>query len=156
MLWSKLFGPPCAKISLVSRANDEYPSALMKPDSLPAELLTPLIPKLFTLTHYGLLPGDFPSSSTSSNTKIPAGLQIRRWEANEPEKYFPTEHLDAVNARKAERLRVREECVRILRNMDDIEAHDLVKGDKEDKKEKKTQEAKPADRGRVLVRPSLG
>ena len=100
------------------------------------------------MTHYGLLPGDFPSSSTSSNTKIPAGLQIRRWEAIEPEKYIPSEHLDAVNSRRAERVRVREECVRLLKAMDDIEAHDLVKGDG---KERKTQEAKAVERGRVEV-----
>ena len=118
------------------------------PETLPAELITPLIPKLFTLTHYGLLPGDFPSSSTSSNTKIPAGLQIRRWESIEPEKYIPSEHLDAVNSRRAERLRVREECVRLLKAMDDIEVHDLVKGDG---KERKTQESKAVERGRVEV-----
>jgi hypothetical protein len=103
------------------------------------------------LVHYGLLPGDFPSSSTSSNIKIPAGLQIRRWEAVEPEKHFPSEHLDAVNARKAERSRVREECVKILKDMDDIEAYDLVKGEKEDKKERKTHETKMVERGRVEV-----
>ena len=124
-------------------------------ETLPAELITPLIPKLFTLVHYGLLPGDFPSSSTSSNVKIPAGLQIRRWEAVEPEKYFPSEHLDAVNARKAERSRVREECVRILKDMDDIEAYDLVKGEKEDKKERKTHEFKTVERGRVEVSTSV-
>jgi hypothetical protein len=117
-------------------------------ETLPAELVAPLISKLFNLTHYGLLPGDFPSSSTSSNVKIPASLQIRRWEAIEPEKYIPAEHLDAVNSRKAERVRVREECVRILKEMDDVEAHDLVKGDG---KERKTHEAKTVERGRVEV-----
>jgi hypothetical protein len=121
-------------------------------ETLPAELVAPLIPKLFTLTHYGLQPGDFPSSSTSSNVRIPAGLQIRRWEATEPEKYIPSEHLDAVNTRKAERVRVREECVKILKEMDVIEAHELVKGDG---KEKKTHETKTVERGRVEVSSSV-
>jgi len=125
-----------------------YTSRADSTETLPAELVAPLIPKLFTLTHYGLLPGDFPSSSTSSNIKIPAGLQIRRWEAIEPEKYIPAEHLDAATSRKAERVRVREECVRILKEMDDIEAYELVKGDG---KERKTQEAKTVERGRVEV-----
>ena len=125
-----------------------YTSRADSTETLPAELVAPLIPKLFTLTHYGLLPGDFPSSSTSSNIKIPSGLQIRRWEAIEPEKYIPAEHLDAATSRKAERVRVREECVRILKEMDDIEAYELVKGDG---KERKTQEAKTVERGRVEV-----
>lgn len=124
------------------------PSRADSSETLPAELLAPLIPKLFKLTHYGLLPGDFPSSSTSSNIKIPASLQIRRWEAIELERYIPAEHLDAANSRKAERVRVREECVRILKEMDDIEAYDLVKGDG---KERKTHEAKTVERGRVEV-----
>lgn len=101
------------------------------------------------MTQYGLLPGDFPSSSTSSNIKIPAGLQIRRWEAIDAGKYIPSEYLDAVHARKAERARVREECVRLLKEMDDVEAHDLVKVDA---KERKTQESKVVERGRVEVR----
>lgn len=39
--------------------------------------------------------------------------------------------------------------------MDDIEAYDLVKGEKEDKKERKTHEIKTVERGRVEVSTSV-
>lgn len=126
---------------------------LTPPDLIPANILTPLIPKLFTQKNYGLLPSDFPSTSSSS-IKIPAPLQIRRWEAIDPEKYFPAEHHPAIRARAAERERVRAECLRLLGELDDVEARDLIKGDKEektDKKEKKRVDPQPVERESVEV-----
>lgn len=125
----------------------------MSPDTLPAQIITPLVSKLFTQQHYGLIPSDFPSSS-SAPVKIPAALQIRRWEANTPETYFAAEHHPALSARKAERDRVRAECVRILGVLDDVESRDLVKGDKDDKSDKKAkkEDVKVFDRESVEVR----
>lgn len=71
---------------------------------------------------------------------------------NEPEKYFAAEDLPAVRTRKVEREKVRAECVRILRDMDDIEARDLVKADREDKKDRKREEVKVANRDSLEVR----
>lgn len=125
-------------------------------DSLPSQLVTPLISKLFTQSHYGLIPSDFPSSS-SAPVKIPAALQIRRWEANEPLKYFPAEHHEVLSARKAEREKVRAECVRILGQLDDVEARELVKGEKGEKEDRpdksvKKEDAKVFDRSSIEVR----
>ncbi|WWC96983.1 hypothetical protein V866_003860 [Kwoniella sp. B9012] len=100
-------------------------------DPLPNESLTPLIPKLFTLHQYGFLPSDFaPSSST---TKVPAALQIRCWEANDLQKHFPSDQLEELLIRRKAREQAREECVKILDGLDDIEKLELIKGDKVDK-----------------------
>ena len=106
-----------------------------------------------------MIPTDFPSSS-SAPVKIPAGLQIRRWEANESLKYFPAEHHEVLSARKAEREKVRSECIRILGQLDDVEAKEMIKGDKGEKEDKsdkaiKKEDNKAFDRSSVEVRSTL-
>jgi hypothetical protein len=102
-------------------------------DILPIEIVKPLIVKLFHQQHYGLLSSDFPASA-SGPTKVPAALQIRFWEAINPEQHFPADQLEAVKSRQAERRAARDEVVRLLEALDDVEKMDLLKGDKEEKK----------------------
>ena len=83
---------------------------------------------------YGLAPSDFGPSSSSS--KVPAGLQIRCWEANQPEKYFTEEQCGMLSVRREERTRARAECLKLLDAMDDLEKLDFLKGDKVEEKEK--------------------
>ncbi|WWC87861.1 uncharacterized protein L201_002758 [Kwoniella dendrophila CBS 6074] len=124
-------------------------------DPLPNESLTPLIPKLFSLTQYGFLPSDF--SPSTSTTKIPAALQIRCWEANDIQKYFSSDQLEGILARKKEREQAREECLRILNGLDDIERLELIKGDKVDKNQTKEVKEKPAKVEEVVEEsPRLG
>jgi hypothetical protein len=102
------------------------------PDILPIEIVKPLIGKLFHQQHYGLLSSDFPASA-SGPTKVPAALQIRFWEAINPERYFPGDQHEALKSRQAERRAARDEVVRLLESLDDVEKMDLLKGDKEEK-----------------------
>lgn len=81
--------------------------------------------QLFSLTQYGFTAADF-----GGGARFPAGLQIRVWEANDVNKYFPAENVAYVLDRRAERQRAREECIRLLAAMDDLEKHELFKGDK--------------------------
>lgn len=108
----------------------------LKVETLSMDAVSALIPKLFQLQHYGYLPTDFPSSS-SSVPKIPASLQIRRWEAINPEAYFSAEQCQTLKQRQAERVAARQECLRLLAAMDDVERWELVKGDGKDKGESK-------------------
>ena len=119
-------------------------------DTLAADALTPLISKLFSQKDYGFLVSDFlPSSST---TKLPAALQLRYWEVNEPEKYFLGDQLGIVISRVEERRRARAECLRLLEDMDDIEKLELLKGDKEKgEKEKKPAKGESDKKGKVAV-----
>lgn len=97
---------------------------------------TAVIPKLFKLELYGFLATDFPSSSTGS-TRIPVALQIRSWEPKE-EKYLSGEQISTINARRDERRAARREVEQALKDMDDVDAHELLKGEAEDRpKEKK-------------------
>ncbi|WWD16524.1 hypothetical protein CI109_100951 [Kwoniella shandongensis] len=117
-------------------------------DPLPSDALAPLIPRLFTLRQYGFTPSDFSPSASSSSTKIPAALQIRCWEANDLQKYYPAEQEEVLLARRQEREQARERCLQILDGLDDIEKLELVKGDKLDKGEKavKTEKAEKAEK----------
>ncbi|KAL0252365.1 hypothetical protein I308_101754 [Cryptococcus tetragattii IND107] len=89
-------------------------------ESLPNEALTAVSRKLFTLRHYGFFPSQFPSG-----VKIPSSLQIRCWEVNEPEKWFPSEQVEALCARRAERESVTEECFKLLQGMTDAQKLEL-------------------------------
>ncbi|WWC68642.1 uncharacterized protein I206_102573 [Kwoniella pini CBS 10737] len=104
-------------------------------DPLPNETLTSLIPKLFALKQYGIVPADF--SPSTSTAKVPAALQIRCWEATDVAKHFSASQLEEVLARRREREQAREECERILNGLDDIEKLELIKGDKADKSQAK-------------------
>lgn len=95
------------------------------------ELLVPLITKLFDIKQYGFKPADF------GVTRIPAGLQIRCWEAKDLNQYFPADKVAELAARRAEREQAREECERMLAAMDDAEKAEFLKGDKAEKVEKK-------------------
>lgn len=106
----------------------------MVSESLTAASIASLVPKLFAIHDYGFVSSDF--SPSTSTTKIPATLQIRCWEALEPEKYFTDEQITVLASRRAERVRMRAECVRLLGEMDDIEKLELLKGDKGEKREK--------------------
>nr|KIR86925.1 hypothetical protein I308_02614 [Cryptococcus tetragattii IND107] len=97
-------------------------------ESLPNEALTAVSRKLFTLRHYGFFPSQFPSG-----VKIPSSLQIRCWEVNEPEKWFPSEQVEALCARRAERESVTEECFKLLQGMTDAQKLELVCGNKDGK-----------------------
>ncbi|KIR70682.1 hypothetical protein I310_05533 [Cryptococcus deuterogattii CA1014] len=97
-------------------------------ESLPNEVLTAVSRKLFTLRHYGFFPSQFPNG-----VKIPSSLQIRCWEVNEPEKWFPSEQLEALRARRAERESVTEECFKLLQGMTDAQKLELVCGSKDGK-----------------------
>ncbi|OXC70299.1 hypothetical protein AYX13_01211 [Cryptococcus neoformans] len=96
--------------------------------SLPNEVLTVISRKLFTLRHYGFFPSQFPN-----NVKIPSSLQIRCWEVNEPEKWFPSEELGALRARRMERENLTEECFKLLQGMTDAQKIELVGGSKDQK-----------------------
>ncbi|AAW42090.2 expressed protein [Cryptococcus deneoformans JEC21] len=96
--------------------------------SLPNEVLTVISRKLFTLSHYGFFPSQFPNS-----VKIPSSLQIRCWEVNEPEKWFPSEELEALRARRTERESLTEECFKLLQGMTDAQKIELVGGSKDQK-----------------------
>jgi hypothetical protein len=104
-------------------------------ETLTMDAVLSLIPKIFSLQSYGFLPSDFPSSSTTT-VKIPAALQIRRWEAIEPEKWFTPEQCVTLEQRKTERQAARTECLRILGEMDDVEKWELLKGESKESKEK--------------------
>ncbi|KJE03646.1 hypothetical protein I311_02686 [Cryptococcus gattii NT-10] len=97
-------------------------------ESLPNEVLTVVSRKLFTLRHYGFFSSQFPNG-----VKIPSSLQIRCWEVNEPEKWFPSEQLEALRARRAERESVTEECFKLLQEMTDAQKLELVCGSKDGK-----------------------
>ncbi|GMK55693.1 hypothetical protein CspeluHIS016_0207490 [Cutaneotrichosporon spelunceum] len=100
-------------------------------DTLKNELLAPLIAQLFTLKQYGFQPSDFGVS------RIPARLQIRCWETNDLDKYFPAERVSELLARRTEREHAREECELMLADMDDAEKADFLKGEKVDKRDDK-------------------
>lgn len=97
-------------------------------ESLPNEVLTVISRKLFTLRHYGFFHSQFPN-----NVKIPSSLQIRCWEVNEPEKWFPSEELGALRARRMERENLTEECFKLLQGMTDAQKTELVGGSKDQK-----------------------
>lgn len=97
-------------------------------ESLPNEVLTVVSRKLFTLRHYGFFPSQFPNG-----VKIPSSLQIRCWEVNEPEKWFPSEQLEALRARRAERESVTEECFKLVQGMTDAQKLELFCGSKDGK-----------------------
>jgi hypothetical protein len=118
-------------------------------DPIPNEVIAGLIPKLFTLHHYGFHLTDFPPSSSSF--KLPASLQIRSWEANDLARWVPPDQLAKLEARRAERVQARAECLRLLAAMDDIEKLELLKGDKAEAKAKK--EVKAEDVKEVSRRP---
>lgn len=113
------------------------------PDLLPNETIAAVIPKLFTQVDYGFLPSDF-----GPTVKVPAAFQIRCWEVKEPAKYLTPEQCEAVAKRKAERQQIRRECVKILKQMDDTEKLDLLKGEKSDKVEKSG--SNPESKGKPL------
>ncbi len=103
---------------------------------------------LFEQRHYGFLPTDFPSSS-SSTQRVPASLQIKCWEVKDLAKWFSEPFLSGYQARRAEREAVRAEVERMLGDMDDIEKMDMVKGDKGDRADKPEKPSKPAKKPKV-------
>ena len=147
------------KSALTSKVDDGRGQSLLKivvelgltdsaldTDLLPIDTLTPLVSRLFTRRDYGFIPSDF---SPSSTVKVPATLQIRCWEANEPEKYLSGDQLDMLETRKAERTKAREECLRFLIEMDDVGKLDFIKGDKIDRTEKGDKKNNPKDNGEI-------
>jgi hypothetical protein len=60
-------------------------------------------------------------------------LQIRCWEVLEPAKYFPEDQLEVLQARRAERVKAREQAVNILAGLDDVEKLEMLKGEKDEK-----------------------
>ena len=100
------------------------------PELIELEALAAIIPKLFSFTNYGFRLEDFPSSSSK---KLPVALQIPRWEVTDLAAHFPAEQLDALRTRQTVRRRAREECIRILADMDDVERIEVLKGDKGDR-----------------------
>lgn len=84
----------------------------------------PLVDKLFDLKQYGFQPSDF------GVARIPAGLQIRCWEAKNLDTYFPSDRVPELLSRRAEREQARQECERIVGDMDDVEKTEFLKGDK--------------------------
>lgn len=97
-------------------------------DNLSPELLSPLVSKLFTQKHYGFTAADFNVAAS----RFPAGLQIRCWEANDLEKYFPADRIADLKARRLERERAREECEYMLFAMSDADKAALLEGKLED------------------------
>lgn len=108
-------------------------------DIISNDVWTALIPRLFTLKQYGFLACDFPSTSGGPR-KFPAGLQIRCWEARDPERYFTLEQREVVLERQKEREAARSEVLAILKTMDDVEILELLKTDKADKDDKAVKE----------------
>ncbi len=108
-----------------------------KIDRIPNEVILSLIPNLFTLKQYGFTSSDFPNATS----KIPASLQIRCWEANDVEKYFPSDQVEIMLTRRKERESTREMIQSMLEGMDDIEKVELIKGEKLDKSVDKPKEA---------------
>jgi hypothetical protein len=99
------------------------------------ETIAKVIPLLFDVTDFGLLSTDFPPSA--NDVKLPVGLQLRCWEAKDLDQYYTPEECGIWHARVEERKRVREECLRILEGLDDVEKVELLRGDKgEDKMSK--------------------
>lgn len=82
---------------------------------------------LFRQKQYGLIPADI-AKSCPDVTKIPASLQIRRWEAKKPSVHFDEQQLPIVRARMAERAAAREEVVRLLGSMSAEQLDSLLKG----------------------------
>lgn len=93
-----------------------------------------MISQLFTLEQYGVLPTDFPSSS-SSTRRIPVALQIRSWEPKKLE-YLTEEQKVTLKERKEIRTEARRQIEAELKALDDIELFELAKGDKGDKGDK--------------------
>ena len=126
-------------------------------DILPNDVLSSVIRQLFTVHDYGLCPTDFPSSSSMS-ARIPAALQIRCWEANEPERYFSEEECAVLNARRKDRALVRMECEKLLEQMDDLEKMELLQGEKVDEKSPQTERVSPCSplRSRTEIMSSQG
>ena len=107
----------------------------VRPDILSNVTISVTVSELFDVHDYGLIPADF-SASGSSLLKVPAGLQIRCWEAKEPERYLSAEHCAMLRARKEERERARLDCLRLLDGLNSMEKMDLLKGDKVEEKDK--------------------
>lgn len=80
--------------------------------------------KLFTLKQYGFTAADFGIAAS----KLPGGLQIRCWEANDPEKYFPADRIADLKARRVVRERAREDCELMLFGKSDEEKSALLEG----------------------------
>ncbi|KAL1406406.1 hypothetical protein Q8F55_008105 [Vanrija albida] len=102
-------------------------------DLLDAEILTPLVPKLFKLTNYGFQPEDFGVTPS----KFAVGLQIRCWEAKELDKYFPEDRLPELRARQQVRQQAREQCDRFIAPVDEAGRAEILKGEVVDKMDKR-------------------
>lgn len=100
--------------------------------------MLPLVPKLFTQKQYGFTAADFNVAAS----KFPAGLQIRCWEANDLEKYFPADRIDDLKARRIERERAREECEHMLFAMSDADKAALLEGKLDDAPGQKKQDSR--------------
>lgn len=100
-----------------------------------------MVSKLFTLKQYGFLPTDFGIAAS----KLPAGLQIRCWEANNASQYFPEDQLAVLEARRSEREHAREECERLLAGLDEAGKTALLKGEKIAPKLVAELDSKPAE-----------
>ncbi|KAK4683630.1 hypothetical protein P7C73_g6605, partial [Tremellales sp. Uapishka_1] len=115
-------------------------------DPLSAEILSPLVQKLFTLRQFGFMASDY---APASSTKIPAALQIRSWEANDIDAYFPEDQREIVKSRRQEREAARLECLKMLERMDDVEKLELFKGDKGDKGDKEKVKVEEKERTKM-------
>jgi len=113
-------------------------------DLIQPDAVKPLISKLLHQQNYGFQPTDFASTSTNT-VKVPVALQIRAWEPIESTRWLSAEQTELLAQRKAERIQAREEVIKLLEGMDDVEKMELL--DKE-KKEKTVKEAEPV-RGRT-------
>ncbi|WVQ74587.1 hypothetical protein IAR50_004188 [Cryptococcus sp. DSM 104548] len=124
-------------------------------DLLPNSVLIPLTRKLFALRQYGFLPSDFPPPTP----RLPAHLQIRCWQVLDVPKYFPADQLESLQARQEERERAREECLRIVQGLDDVEKHELL-GRKDDKDKETSAKVAPTPKEKpisgIFRRPSEG
>ena len=120
---------------------------------LAPEAVTAIISSLFVQIDYGCQPSDFPPSKTT--TKVPAVLQLKYWEVQEPEKHFVKDQLEAVLSRRREREKARKDIELQLAGMDDLEKWELLKGDKVDKGDKGKKEVEGAKKETAAMKKEV-
>ncbi|EIW66562.1 hypothetical protein TREMEDRAFT_34970, partial [Tremella mesenterica DSM 1558] len=98
-------------------------------DLIDMDAVLGLIPRLFQQKHYGFTREDFPVTPR----KLPVSLQIIRWEVREISVYLPTDQVEVVRSRIAIYEKARQQCLRILESMDDIEKLELLRSEKAEK-----------------------
>ncbi|ORY24369.1 hypothetical protein BCR39DRAFT_546875 [Naematelia encephala] len=95
--------------------------------SIPDTWFSSLIPSLFDQVDYGYTPSSF--APFNITTKLPTSLQSKFWEAREADRWFTSEQVAILDERRKERERAREECLKLLDALDDVEKLELLTGE---------------------------